>query len=171
MSALLTAAGIAGFGVNGFWRWIGADVSAIGSLVSYQAAPALSSGDREATTRILSRLGADSFIRDALLYDSAGACFAAFHRSSTGGCQPRTAGQRDGSQGLTLRLTVPPEGPPAGTLLLMAGPSPLAAAVKVYGAFLPWIMALGLGVTLITFPNDDSGGRISGHTCTSGRGE
>ena len=88
VSALLTAAGIAGFGVNGFWQWIGAEVSAVGSLASYQAAPALSSGDREAATRILSRLGADSFIHDAFLYDSAGACFAAFHRSSTGGCPP-----------------------------------------------------------------------------------
>jgi signal transduction histidine kinase/ActR/RegA family two-component response regulator len=150
VSVLLTAAGIAGFGVNGFWRWIGAEVSAVGSLVSYQAAPALSSGDREAATKMLSRLGADSFIHDALLYDSSGACFAAFHRSSTGGCQPQPAGQRDGSRGLTVRLPVPPDGPPTGTLVLMAGPSPLAAAVKIYGAFFPWIGALGLGVALIT---------------------
>ena len=81
VSALLTAAGIAGFGVNRFWQQTSEEVATVGSLVSYQAAPAVVGGDRESATRTLSSLRAHGFIREALLYDSAGACFAAFHRS------------------------------------------------------------------------------------------
>ena len=150
VSALLTAAGIAGFGVNRFWQQTSEEVATVGWLVSYQAAPAVAGGDRESATRTLSSLRAHQFIREALLYDSAGACFAVFHRSSTGGCPPQTAGQPGGSQGLTLRLPVPPDGARIGTLLLVAGPSAATAARKIFLAFLPWILALGLAVAAIT---------------------
>jgi len=149
VSAMLTVAGIAGFGVNRFWQQTGEEVSTVGSLVSYQAAPAVAGADPAAATQTLSSLRAHSVIRDAFLYDSTGACFAAFHRHSGGGCQPLNADLPD-SRGLTLRLPVPPSGARAGTLVIIAGPSAVTAALKIYWAFFPGIVALGLAVALMT---------------------
>ena len=154
-SAMLTAAGIAGWEVNRFWRRTSAEVAAVGSLASYQAAPALAKGDRDSASRVLALLRTDSLIRDAVLYDAAGACFAAFHRSafhrSPGGCPPRPAsGFRRDSNGLTVGLTVSADGARLGTLLLMAGPSPAAAALDEYRWILPWVLAFGLAVASVT---------------------
>jgi signal transduction histidine kinase/CheY-like chemotaxis protein len=150
-SAMLIAAGVAGFGVNRFWRQTGSEVSATGRLVSYQAAPALAAGDRGAAAAVLSSLRAEGAVRDALLYDATGACFAGFHRTATGGCPPQASGgSRDDSGRLTVRLPVPPNGARVGTLLLTAGPLPLDAAMTIYWRFFRWIVALGLLVGLIT---------------------
>ena len=151
VSAMLIAAGVAGFGVNRFWQATGAEVSVAGRLASYQAAPALARGDRDAAAQVLASLRAERPIRDALLYDAAGACFAAFHRSAGGGC-PAQPGPGLGSEstGLAVTLPVPPGGARMGTLLLVAGPPPFKAAVRIYWAFLRWFFLLGLVVGLIT---------------------
>ncbi|HUB78309.1 MAG TPA: ATP-binding protein [Bryobacteraceae bacterium] len=149
--AMLIAAGVAGFGVNRFWQATGAEMSVAGRLASYQAAPALVRGDRDAAAQVLASLSGDRPVRDALLYDVTGGCFAAFHRFSGGGCpsQPGTL-SADNSVGLAVTLPVPPNGPRAGTLLLVAGPPPFKAAVRIYWAFLRWFVLLGLLVGLIT---------------------
>ena len=151
VSAVLIAAGVAGFGVNRFWQATGAEVSVVGRLASYQAAPALTRGDREAAAQVLASLRGERPIRDALLYDEAGACFAAFHRSGKGGC-PAQSGPGPGSDsiGLTVTLPVPPNGARMGTLLLVAGPPPFKTAALIYWTFLRWFVLLGLGVGLIT---------------------
>jgi signal transduction histidine kinase/ActR/RegA family two-component response regulator len=145
---MLIAAGVAGFGVNRFWLQTRGDGAAAGRLASYQAAPALAGG-RGATAEALSSLRTGSAIRDALLYDSTGACFAAFHRSSQGGCPQPIDGWRDDSNRLTIGLPVPPSGARVGTLLLTAGPRPFTAAMNIYWRFFPWIVALGLAAGLI----------------------
>jgi signal transduction histidine kinase/ActR/RegA family two-component response regulator len=151
VSATLTAASIAGFEVHRFWQRTSAEVAAVGSVASCQAAPAVARGDRNAASRVLASLRADGLIRDAALYDVTGDCFAAFHRSSRGGCPPEPRGGwgRD-SNGLTIGLSVAADGVRVGTLLLTAGPSPVAAVKDTCLSIAPWILALGLAVAIFT---------------------
>jgi signal transduction histidine kinase/ActR/RegA family two-component response regulator len=151
VSVLLTCAALAGFEAKRFWQRTAADVGIVGSLASYQAAPAVASRDRNAASQMLASLRADGLIQDAVLYDAQGACFAAFHGSGSGACPPPagTGSPRDAS-GMTLLLPVPPVGARVGTLLLMAGPSPFIEAMHEYWKLLPWILGLGLGVAGIT---------------------
>ena len=149
--AMLIAAGVAGFGVNRFWQATGAEMSVAGRLASYQAAPFLANGDRDAAAQVLASLRSERPVRDALLYDAAGTCIAAFHRFSGGGCPAQTGAQSANDDvGLAVTLPVPPNGPRAGTLLLVAGPPPFKVAVRIYWAFLRWLVLLGLVVGLIT---------------------
>ncbi|HUA60618.1 MAG TPA: response regulator [Verrucomicrobiae bacterium] len=151
VSAMLTAAGVAGFAVHRFWMGTRQQVSLSASLASYRVAPALANGDRIAATQMLAALRAEHLVSDAWIYDDAGACFAAFHRSSNEGCRPQSRDTlRSGTSGLTLSLPVPPNGPRQGTLLLAVGPPATAVALDIYRAFLPWIVALGLAVAAIT---------------------
>jgi signal transduction histidine kinase/CheY-like chemotaxis protein len=151
VSAILTAAAVAGFEAKRFWQRTAAEIGVVGSLVSRQAAPAVARGDRDSANQTLASLRADRLIQDAVLYDAEGACFAAFHRSGSGACpqEPRGALRSD-SNGLTLRLPVPPDGTRMGTLLLMAGPSPFSEAMQEYRPVLPWILAVGLAVAAVT---------------------
>ena len=151
VSATLIAAGIAGFELNRFRQRTSAEVAAVGSMAGCQAAPAVARGDRNAAGQVLASLRADGPIRDAALYDATGACLAAFHRSGTGGCPPAPHGvRRRDSNGLTLALPVVAEGVRVGTLLLWAGPPPVAAAVEEYWLIAPWTLALGLVVAAVT---------------------
>jgi signal transduction histidine kinase/FixJ family two-component response regulator len=136
VSALLTAAAMAGFEVHRFWQLTGAEVSAAGSLASRQVAPAIAARDRSAASQVLASLQAGGLIHDAILYDAAGARFAAFHRWSPGG--------------LTVAVPVRLDGVGVGTLVLSAGPTPAAAAVDAYRWIAPWMVALGLAVSLLT---------------------
>jgi signal transduction histidine kinase/ActR/RegA family two-component response regulator len=92
VSATLIAAGIAGFEVNRFWQRTGAEVAAVGSLASIQAAPAIVRGDRNTAGQLLASLQVDGLIHQAALYDAAGACFAVFQRSSEGRSLDGSAG-------------------------------------------------------------------------------
>jgi signal transduction histidine kinase/ActR/RegA family two-component response regulator len=150
VSVLLTCAALAGFEAKRFWQRTAADVGAVGSLASYQVAPALAGSDRNAATQVLAALRTDGLIQDAILYDAQGACFAAFHSSGSGACPPPPGNGSHGASGMTLHLPVPPNGARVGTLLLMAGPSPFAEAVQEYWKLLPWILGLGLAVAGMT---------------------
>ena len=144
VSALLTSAGIAGFEVNRFRQRISAEVAAVGSLAGYQVAPALARGDRDAAGRVLASLRVDGLIHDAVLYDVAGVCFAEFHRSSNNGCPPPSR------SGWSASLPVQSEGVRLGTLMLLAGPQAPAAALDEYRLLVPWILAIGLVVAMVT---------------------
>ena len=76
VSALIAAAGFSWLDVNRFWQNTNAQVVAIASIVADQVEPAIALGDRKAAAEILSSLRADPTIRDAVLYDPRGACFA-----------------------------------------------------------------------------------------------
>jgi signal transduction histidine kinase len=96
VASLIAAAGFTWIDMERFWRQTRSQVEAIGDIVADQAGPAIMLGDQKAAGEILASLRADSQIRDAVLLDSSGACFAAFHRL-------RSAGPADPSG----RLAVP----------------------------------------------------------------
>jgi signal transduction histidine kinase/ActR/RegA family two-component response regulator len=151
VSAMLIAAALAGFEVNRFWQQTGAQVAAVGSVTSLQAAPALARGDRNGASQALASLRADAAIRDAVLYDARGACLAAFHRSAGGGCPPLPRdGSRPDSSGATVTLPVRADGARVGTLVLKAGPSQIAVAMYACWSIAPWVLVLGLAMSVLT---------------------
>jgi signal transduction histidine kinase/CheY-like chemotaxis protein len=80
VAALIAAAGFTWIDLQRFWQQTRSQVEAIGDIVADQAGPAIMLGDKKAAGEILASLRADTQIRDAVLLDSSGACFAAFHR-------------------------------------------------------------------------------------------
>jgi signal transduction histidine kinase/CheY-like chemotaxis protein len=93
VSALIAAVGFSWFNFNRYWQHTNAELTAISDVVADQVGPAITLGDLKSAREILSSVRADPLIRDAMLYDVAGGCFAAFHRSTGTGC-PRAP--RDG---------------------------------------------------------------------------
>jgi two-component system, sensor histidine kinase len=86
VSALIAAAGFSAFDLNRYWQRTNAELTAIANVVADQVGPAISLGDLKSAGEILGSVRADPLIRDAMLYDVAGGCFAAFHRSIATGC-------------------------------------------------------------------------------------
>ena len=76
VTALIATAGFSWLDVSRFWQNTNAQAEAIANIVSDQVEPAIALGDRKAAAEILNSLRADRTIRDAVLYDSRGACFA-----------------------------------------------------------------------------------------------
>ena len=81
VSALIAAAGFSYLDVNRFWQNTNAKVMAIASIVADQVEPAIALGDRKSAAEILNSLRADRTIRDAVLYDPRGGCFARMNSS------------------------------------------------------------------------------------------
>jgi hypothetical protein len=86
VSALIAAVGFSWFDINRYWQRTNAELTAISDVVAEQVGPAISLGDLKAAGEILGSVRADPLIRDAMLYDTRGGCFAAFHRSTTRAC-------------------------------------------------------------------------------------
>jgi signal transduction histidine kinase/CheY-like chemotaxis protein len=86
VSALIAAVGFSWFNFNRYWQHTNAELTAISDVVADQVGPAITLGDLKSAREILSSVRADPLIRDAMLYDVAGGCFAAFHRSTGTGC-------------------------------------------------------------------------------------
>ncbi len=80
VASLIAAAGFTWIDLQRFWQQTRSRVEAIGDIVADQAGPAIMLGDKKAAGEILASLRADGQIRDAVLLDSSGTCFAAFHR-------------------------------------------------------------------------------------------
>lgn len=76
---LIAAAGMTWWDLNRFWERAAAEMTVIARIVADQVAPALLLGDQKAAAEIIGSLRADGRIRDAVLYDQSGACFASFH--------------------------------------------------------------------------------------------
>src|ERR1035438_7564881 len=82
VTALIAAAGFSWLEVQRFRESTNAEVFAISSIVRDQVEPAIALGDRKAAAEILNSLLADRMIRDAVLYDAHGVCFARMSPSS-----------------------------------------------------------------------------------------
>jgi len=114
LTAIIASAGFAWLDWKRFGGHTRDEVSAIGAVVADQIGPALALHDRKAAAELLASLHRDPRVRDAALFDSAGACFAAFQRSGEAGCPVETHYEID------LTLAVQGGGEQLGTLLLSA---------------------------------------------------
>jgi signal transduction histidine kinase/CheY-like chemotaxis protein len=85
VASLIATAGFTWIDLQRFWQQTRSQVEAIADIVADQAGPAILLGDKKAAGEILASLRADGQIRDAVLLDSSGACFAAFHRVPSAG--------------------------------------------------------------------------------------
>ena len=114
-----------------------AQIDAIMTLASREAAAAAVSGDPRAARRLLQTFQAAPYVHDAALYNAGGACLAAIH-------QCRTAGTKD----LSAALPLTDAGARVGTLVLIAGSLTHEGATGEYRLMFPWILAVSLGVAL-----------------------
>ena len=142
VSAVIAAAGFTWFDVKRFWSQTRSQVIAIGNIVADQAGPAITLGDQKAAGEILASLRSDGMIRDAVLFDNAGACFAAFHRYSGGGCADRPSA----GNVLVLSQPVGAAQDPIGSLTLTAGVPSAFAILREYLGGAAIIIVLSLAV-------------------------
>ncbi len=149
VSALIAAAGFSWLDVNRFWQNTNAQVQAIASIVADQVEPAIALGDRKAAAEILSSLRADPAIRDAVLYDSRGACFA----RANGLPEPCPALPPDGlhrqNGAVLLARSIRADGERQGTLVIWARVPSMAAVLSQYLGGAALIIALSLVVAAI----------------------
>ena len=119
VGAVVAATGFVWSDLSRYWSYARSEVAAIGNIVADQAAPAITLSDRKAADEILSSLRAESQIRDAVLYDARGSCFAAFHRARTQGCPPQPPdGTSRTTDVVTLTRSVAAGGERVGTLVV-----------------------------------------------------
>ena len=120
VAAGIAAAGFSWLDLNRFSQNTNALVTAIANIVAGQVEPSIALGDRKVAAEILQSLRADRMIRDAVLYDGDGACFA-MARSSLAGCPVRPHdGLRRMRDAVVLVRPIRAEGERVGTLLLAA---------------------------------------------------
>ena len=150
VAAVIAAAGFSWFDLNRFWQSTNLHVIAIANIVADQAEPAITLGDRKAAGEILGSLRADSLLRDAILYDARGACFAEFHRVPVIGCPPMPPeGVRREPGALVLSRTLNADGERLGTLVLAAGIPSIPAVLRQYLGGAGLIIMLSLLVAAV----------------------
>src|ERR1019366_5525934 len=133
VTALIAAAGFSWLDVHRFWESTNAEVFAISSIVADQVEPAIALGDRKAAAEILDSLLADRTIRDAVIYDAHGVCFARMN-SPAAPCPP-----------------LPPDGlhPQQDAVVLSANVPSMAEVLRQYLGGAALIVALSLMVAAV----------------------
>jgi two-component system, sensor histidine kinase len=144
-AGVIAAAGFSWFQLQHVRQQTHAQVAAIGNIVADQVGPAIALRDRKGAGEILGSLGAAGIIRDAMLYDVHGACFAAFHRSPAFGCGPelrQTAG--DWPDAIVLSRPVEAAGDRLGVLVVAGSVSSVSAILRqcLGGAVFMFILSL-----------------------------
>ena len=129
LTALVAAAAFTWWDLSRFWEWTGAEVTALASVVGDQVGPAVVLNDRKAAAEILASLRSDARIREAVLYDNRGVCFAEFYRGTSGNCPLRGVdGIRREAGSILISRPITSGGERVGTVLLTAN-LPTAAAI------------------------------------------
>src|SRR5947209_348556 len=147
VAALIAAAGFAWFDLNRFWQHTDAEVSAIADVVAGQVAPAIHLGKLDTAAEILRSVQSDAMIRDAMLYDVGGGCFAAFHRSADIGCPDIPPdGMRRRMDTLILTRAINTGKERLGTLVIAASIPSIPALLGQYLAGALLIVILSLAV-------------------------
>ena len=150
VASVIAAAGFSWFDLKRFWQSTNAHVIAIANIVADQAEPAITLGDRKAAGEILGSLRADSLLRDAVLYDARGACFAEFHRAPVNACPPQPpAGVRREPEALVLSRPIDVDGERLGILVLSAGIPSIPAVLSQYLGGAGLIIMLSLVVAAV----------------------
>ena len=149
VSALIAAAGFSWLDVNRFWQNTNAQIVAIASIVADQVEPAIVLGDRKAAAEILSSLRADPTIRDAVLYDPRGACFARANERSEP-CPPLPPdGLHRQQDAVFLARSIRADGERQGTLVIWASVPSMTEVLRQYLGGAALIIALSLVVAAI----------------------
>ena len=150
VAAVLAAASFSWFDLHRFWQRTEAEVTAVGNIVADQVGPAITLGDRKTAEEILGSLRADPLLRDAVLYDSSGACFAVFHRSKAVACPPRLPdGSRREPDALVITRAVQAGSERLGTVVLTASVPSIPALLRQYLGSAALIILLSLAVAAV----------------------
>jgi two-component system, sensor histidine kinase len=149
VSALIAAAGFSWLDVNRFWQNTNAQIVAIASIVADQVEPAIALGDRKAAAEILSSLRADPTIRDAVLYDPRGACFARANERLTPCPTLPPDGLHRQRGAVFLARSIRADGERQGTLVIWASVPSMAEVLRQYLGGAALIIALSLVVAAI----------------------
>ncbi|MBZ5607998.1 MAG: response regulator [Acidobacteriia bacterium] len=152
LTALIAAAAFTWWDLNRFWEWTASELTAMASVVGDQVGPAVVLKDPKAAAEILASLRSDSRIREAVLYDARGACFAAFQREPGGRCPVRTVdGIRREANAIVIARAISSGGERVGTVLLAANLPSIPAILKQYlrGAALIVILKLLMAAILV----------------------
>ena len=149
VSALIAAAGFSWLDVNRYWEATNDEVFAVSSIVADQVEPAIALGDRKAAAQILKSLLADRTVRDAVLYDARGACFATMNPASAA-CPPLLPdGLHQRQDAVLLVRAVQVDGERQGTLVVSATVPSMAELLRQYLGGAALIVALSLVVAAI----------------------
>ena len=147
--AVIAAAGFSWLDLQRFQQQANAQVTAIANIVAGQVEPSIALGDRRVAAEILQSLRGDRMIRDAILYDGEGECFAVARASLTA-CPPRP---RDGlerePEAIVLVRPVLSEGERVGTLVLAASVPSMRQVLGQYLGGAALIVALSLIVAAV----------------------
>lgn len=147
--ALITAAGFTWLDVQRSWQNLEEEVAAISVVVADQVGPALTLGDRKGAGELLNSLRVAGLISDAVLYDSNGKCFGAFHRNGEDGCPAvRSAPGRHGDT-LVQAHTVRAGAEALGTLAVTATVPSTATVMRAYMGGAGLIMTLTVCIALL----------------------
>jgi signal transduction histidine kinase/CheY-like chemotaxis protein len=148
VTAIVAAAGFCWMDLNILLERTDAQVGAIAKIVSDQVGGALARGDRKTANETLRWLGADDWVRDAVLFDSRGAHFAQYRRTAGAslGNEPPDGLRRDRNL-LILTRPVSVGGKRVGTLAVAASiPVGLLARRYLGGAALIAILSLAVAM-------------------------
>ena len=149
VTALIATAGFSWLDVSRFWQNTNAQAEAIASIVADQVEPAIALGDRKAAAEILNSLRADGTIRDAVLYDSRGACFARMN-SPLAVCPPLPLdGVHHRQDAVVLAHPIRADGERRGTLVLSARIPSVGQVLRQYLGGAALIIMLSLLVTAV----------------------
>jgi len=157
VGAVLAAVGFVWSEVERNGSYADSEVAAIANIVADQVGPAFSLSDRKGANEVLSSLGAEGQIRDAILYDANATqfnviqpCFAAFHRVASVNCP---APPRDGishtHNTVTITRAVQEGGERVGTLAVTMGVPSLGEVMQNYLGTAGIIVAFSLVVAMV----------------------
>jgi signal transduction histidine kinase/ActR/RegA family two-component response regulator len=150
VAAVIAAAGFSWLDVTRSRDSTNSQVAAIGNIVADQAAPAIMLGDRKAASEILASLHADRLIRNAVLHDERGSCFAALNAAVLSKCPSvPPLGVRSNGGALVLSQPVTAGGDRVGTLVLTAAIPSVLEVLRQYLGGAALIVVLCLAVAAI----------------------
>ena len=117
------------------------------TIIADQVAPALTLEDRKAAAEVLGSLHADGGIRNAVLYDIRGHCFARFSRADGQGClgDGGPSGDDDSRVAVSKTDVVSGGDEHLGVLVLVSSERTLASVLGEYLGGAVLILALSLG--------------------------
>jgi two-component system, sensor histidine kinase len=157
VGAVLAATGFVVSEVQRNGSYADSEVAAIANIVADQVGPAFSLSDRKGATEILSSLGAEGQIRDAVLFDANRAlfdtghsCFAAFHRATAASCPPLPPdGTSRTSDTVSITRAVTAGGERVGTLVVTMGVPSLREVLQNYMGTAGIIVVFSLVVAVV----------------------
>jgi signal transduction histidine kinase/ActR/RegA family two-component response regulator len=153
--AIIAAGGFCALDLHRSSRRTVQAIQSLGGIVAEQVPPAVALNDPRAASDTLAALRNGDTVRDAVLYDAAGLCFATFHRVPVRACPARLPDGVAARPGVVIvTLPVLSDRERVGTLMLVAGLPSAASVLRQFvggAAFiilLSCLIAVGVGMLL-----------------------